>query len=419
MALTAATLWRIRIGGADTNAGCFDPTVASAGTDYTDQDAAQLSVTDLACAGTPWTTLTSATGGFTTAMIGNGFVISGGSGFTAGRYMITGSANTNTITVERAVAASGTPSGATGKVGGALATFVLSSCVTGNLVYVRGQGSNDPIDIDYNLSTASVSVPAGVSMIGYNGRPKLGHGGYGLALNLFSRVEKFWFTQTSLAQSTFGGAFATVNYSASAYDCVFDAAGFDAQQVSNVSCTQCSFVNTGTQAVGTKYAYKNTGLNDWVKDCLFKDQRFGAMNTTSSTFVVGNIIQNCNGDGINCVVASAGPSYGFGLISGNTIYQGTGHGISVNLSNVHILNNIIYGVTGSGKYGVYVADGVNRAIKDTGTFLAENDFYGCTNNSNITLASSNLTLDPTFVNAPTDLTPTNTSLRILGGVGAL
>ena len=111
MAISAGAIWRVRIGGSNTLcSGLFDPTVDGAGTDYTEQDTAQLALTDLASA-TPYVTVTSAAGGFTAAMVGNGIYIASGTGFTAGRYIITAYTDTNTVTLDRACAASAASAG--------------------------------------------------------------------------------------------------------------------------------------------------------------------------------------------------------------------------------------------------------------------------------------------------------------------
>lgn len=109
MSISAGTVWEVRAAGSDTNGGLFYAAQAGAGTDYSRQDAAQLSLTDAVTNGT--TTVTSATGGFTAAMIGNGINIAGTC------YMIATRSSTNTITVDRVI---GAASGQTGKVGGAL-----------------------------------------------------------------------------------------------------------------------------------------------------------------------------------------------------------------------------------------------------------------------------------------------------------
>src|SRR3990167_6624898 len=68
-ALQADTAWEIRpANGADTNGACYD--TGGAGTDYSKQNGAELSLTDLAQTLSS-TTLTSATGGFTSAMVDN------------------------------------------------------------------------------------------------------------------------------------------------------------------------------------------------------------------------------------------------------------------------------------------------------------------------------------------------------------
>ena len=84
-----------------------------------------------------------------------------------------------------------------------------------------------------------------------------------------------------------------------------------------------------------------------------------------------------------------------------------------------VSDNIISSITGSGKHGIYIADGVVRSAVESVGAVCRNNFYGCTSNSNISIGSRNLTLNPNYANAPVDLTPTNTSLRFLGGVGAL
>lgn len=114
MALSANTVWEVRpagSGAADTNGGGF--VTGSGGTDYSQQDSPQLTVTDGSCSAT--TTLTSATGGFTSAMVGNILYLSSGPGW----YQITAFTDTNTVTLDRAGPSA---SGMTVNVGGALAT---------------------------------------------------------------------------------------------------------------------------------------------------------------------------------------------------------------------------------------------------------------------------------------------------------
>src|SRR5437660_4761540 len=87
--VTAATIWEVRpTNGSNLNGACFDSTIANAGTDYSQQNTAQASFTDLATTGVV-TTLTSASAQFTSAMIGNCIRIESGTNFTVGWYQIT------------------------------------------------------------------------------------------------------------------------------------------------------------------------------------------------------------------------------------------------------------------------------------------------------------------------------------------
>lgn len=118
MALTTTTEWDVRTGGNDANGGAFD--ITGTGTDYSLQDAAQIAFTDLVIGGTT-TQLTSAGNPFTSAHVGNVINITGGTGFTTGRYVIV-SVGGSTATMDRSVGTGGS-TGGTGNLGGAMATI--------------------------------------------------------------------------------------------------------------------------------------------------------------------------------------------------------------------------------------------------------------------------------------------------------
>src|SRR5216683_1498046 len=84
--ISSATVWDVRpTTGSNLNGACFDSTIANAGTDYSQQATAQLSLSDMATTGVT-TTVTSVTGGFTSAMIGNCLRIDSGTNWTLGWY---------------------------------------------------------------------------------------------------------------------------------------------------------------------------------------------------------------------------------------------------------------------------------------------------------------------------------------------
>lgn len=108
MAIASTTVFEVRPGaGSATNGGGFVP--GSSGTDWSQQNAAQYSVTDGVANGT--TTVTSATAAFGTDVVGN-IVFIGGAW-----YQIVSRTNGTTIVVDRAITAA---TGLTLKIGGAL-----------------------------------------------------------------------------------------------------------------------------------------------------------------------------------------------------------------------------------------------------------------------------------------------------------
>lgn len=157
MAVTATTVWEIRTTGNDLNSGAFDPSQSGAGTDYSQQDAAQLTLTDLACTSAS-TTLTSATGGFTAAMIGNYIQVSSGTNALAGNYRITARTDTNTVTIDRTCATGGNMTAGVGSVGGALASpgkaFGLATTTTGQNYWIKSG--------TYSITSTTPNVAGGI-----------------------------------------------------------------------------------------------------------------------------------------------------------------------------------------------------------------------------------------------------------------
>lgn len=121
MALATSTVWELRVEGDATNGGGFYDRDPGTSVDYSQQDAAELSLTDLACVAAS-TTLTSVTGGFTAAMAGNVIYIASGTNELVGWYEITAYTDTNTVTIDRTCASGGDMSATSGKVGGAWTT---------------------------------------------------------------------------------------------------------------------------------------------------------------------------------------------------------------------------------------------------------------------------------------------------------
>lgn len=148
-AIGATTAWQVQTDGSDTNGGGY----SSGGTDYSQQAAAQVSVTDAVANGT--TTVTSATASFTSAMVGNVCYVQGGTGsITAGWYQVASYTNSTTIVLDRSTGLSA-GTGVTLNLGGAFASIgrVGAVAVASNTGYVKS-GS-------YSITSASTGVSGG------------------------------------------------------------------------------------------------------------------------------------------------------------------------------------------------------------------------------------------------------------------
>lgn len=154
MAIPADTVWEVRTTGSDTLCGGGFSTAnkGATGVDYSQQDAAKYTYTaDLSGVGT--TALTSAGALFTNDILGNVIFISG-----QGFYCVTAFTNSSTVTVDRAL---GTFSGATGYVGGSLASpgNAFLAHVASNTIYIKSG--------TYSVTSASTNVASGcINMTG-------------------------------------------------------------------------------------------------------------------------------------------------------------------------------------------------------------------------------------------------------------
>src|SRR5579885_697525 len=123
-AIAATAVWDVRTTGSDTNGGCFDKGVTSPGTDFSVQDAAQVSYTDLVI-GSTTTQGTSSAHAFGSTHPGNCIHISAGTGCTTGWFEITSVSGT-TATFDRSLGTAA--STCTAVLGGGLAT--ISQAIT-------------------------------------------------------------------------------------------------------------------------------------------------------------------------------------------------------------------------------------------------------------------------------------------------
>jgi len=204
------TVWEIRTTGLSTNGGGFANVTPGFSVDYSQQDAAQLSLNDITTDGAG-TMLTSATGGFTHAMEGNVLYLRGGT-VTEGFYQIIsgGYMDGNNIIVHQS--AGSNKGGGFADVGGAfkfggnsfrelLIQQVMNSC---NLVWF-GPGTHGPL-LGSLIFQASAGPRVG-RWVGYHAvrgdnpvgddRPLIDVAHWGALFTNFHSQEHLRFTGTS------------------------------------------------------------------------------------------------------------------------------------------------------------------------------------------------------------------------------
>lgn len=415
MAINATAVWRIRVGGSDTNGGGYDSAISGAGTDYTDQDVSQLSLTDIVCTGT--TTVTSVVGGFTTAMIGNAIRITGG-GATSGWYYITARTDTNTITVDRTP---GTVAAGTGKVGGAVATLqslMLSTnaagnkVVAGNTIYIRGSGVDRPTSNDYTQNYFGAAAVSGdltigrIKIIGYNGRPRIGSTGLIVYNCSYIHLENLYFFASSSPVYPLIG---TVSRSV-IRNCIIDLNNQTTFGLFSLTypdagnlieyCEIFSHLTTptGTGAIGLVCGGALGFANKIRHNHIHHIGGIG-IQILGSEFsdISRNNIHHCKSAQI--VVEAVVNTYVKSII-GNTIDAGESDGITIanaaTFAFVVIENNIISNHAGASKVGLKILTGT-AALNDKLSMSIKNFFYNNTSHrSGVSAASDDvdLSVDP-------------------------
>lgn len=133
--ISSTTNWDVRTTGNDANGGGYDPNVASPGTDFSQQNAAQVTYTDLIIGATT-TQLTSAAHAFDSTFPGNVLHITGGTGCTTGWYEMLSESGV-IATMDRSVGTA--TSTCTGQIGGALATIgqAKTNAQDANIIFVK------------------------------------------------------------------------------------------------------------------------------------------------------------------------------------------------------------------------------------------------------------------------------------------
>lgn len=383
------------------NGGGFK--TGATGTDYSLQNAAQLTGTDLTCTAAS-TTVTSATGGFTAAMIGNVIHLTAltGTGAIIGWYEITAYTDTNNIVLDR------TPTNGVNNitagtfyVGGALNVGALEDsfyeqCVAGQIAYIKNG--------TYSFGAVSVGTAVGTTALpilfeGYQttrgDNPTIANSPtIACGANSFSILQRYWilknlsFTGTGTTLLTIVDGCQVINCKSNNSSGTVDR---DAVTTSNSIATINKVLYFGCEAVSTAgdaIAIGGTSQN-MVIGCYIHNSKNGFLATTGEK----NIIQDCIFDTFSSNAVTTGNMNGLTLI-GNTFYGAetpAGTGVSLGDSfNVIFLNNIIYGFT----------TGVTFSSQlDSSFFDYNNYFNNTTARTNVMTGDHDTALAPGFTDA--------------------
>jgi hypothetical protein len=394
MAITANTVWEIQTGGSDDNGGGYDSSIAGAGTDYSQQTAAQLALSDATTSGAGSTTLTSATGGFTSAMVGNILYVRSGTHFQTGFYQVVTYTDTNNVILDRTP----TSGGAAGSVG----TFNLGGCratvannafpgalVAGNTVYIKGGAYSQGGVSSHTAGTAA----APIKYIGYKTTRN----------DVCTGTDRPTFTQTTTTVWLTNAYIYLKNIviiSAGAHAYSDNAAGSNKFENCKITCNHASsqwaafsvrsarMINCEAVAPSCRGVSMGTGPTT-MQGCYVHDCAVG-VRTTTGAYIFDTIIADCSSKAFESTSTSSN------IIKNCTLYGAetpTGIGIDSNTTDNTIsiyMNNIIYGFT----TGVSFLGSVPSNHWDYNCF-----YNNTTDRTNVTAGTNDVAVNPSFTNA--------------------
>ena len=374
-AISGATAWEVRTVGTDTNGGGF--VAGASGTDMSQFDnknaaacsscqssTVNISTTDAVANGT--TTITSATGNFSAAIVGNIVEFSGGTGsITAVWKQVTAFTNATTITIDSSIAAS---VGMTMNIGGALATIgkAFSLMTSSNIVFVKATAT-------YTI-TANLTLAGGTNLTPTNATPP---------------NQAIGYTSTR----TDGGR-ATIQFSTNANITGFDGTNAGGWYISNfvIDC------NSLTNSLGARINANSVLRNLKVQNCTaigvnlangnarIMDSELTANTAASSNGVInmgsGATAERCyvhDNTGTGIQLAGSGSMAVFNVVASNSNVggaDGSGNGILISAGGLnYVLNNTIYN---NGRDGIQFSNnqslGGNSTVKNN--LLISNTRYG-------------------------------------------
>lgn len=270
MPLNAAIVWEVRTTGNDGNGGGFKSTAT--GTDRSQQDAAQATLTVASVVHTTTTQINVAVGDFTVsaADVGNLLQITGGTA-TAGFYEITvADVGNNRWTLDRSAGTAAQT--VVGAMGGAVASpaKIGAVVISGHTVYIKAGTYTMSVNT-VNVANGKWSLNALVLVIGYD------------TTRAWGNTDTKPLLQASVALGTMWAG--TNNW---VYNIAFDAAAKAATaHVNQGAYTRCSFVNNtnpNVTALATHCTATTNASTVFTGDCFYCE----AWANTATPFAPSN-----------------------------------------------------------------------------------------------------------------------------------
>lgn len=417
MAFGAASVFEIRAtatGGANVNGGGFNPSNAGGNTtDYSQQDGAQYGFANLASTNgtTNPSVVTSASHNFVAADVGNFLKINAGTNWTVGWYEIVSVAG-NAATLDRAVGTAANISSGTFNVGGAITlggtgtssdAIFFNSATAGNKFWIKN--GSYALGASTTITTAGTNS-APIIIEGYNAnrndkpltsnRPAFSNVAATWTFGTFWNVRYLDISSTASTQTV------TIGADGTARNCKFNMTSATATRFAYRAGVRSMAVNcemlSSSATDGAAIAHSAAGTAMFI-GCYIHDS---VLLATLSGANVASIWNNCifktpSSKGLTIATSTVGH-----LVTNSTFYgaetpAGTAVDLGTGVASVRLINNIIYGFT----------TGVTHADSQANSFDEFNDYFNNTTDvTNWTKGSSDLALNPNFVNAAgADWTP--------------
>lgn len=350
--LAAPTITPTTVVGCATTAS---PTGGTWSMDYSQQTAAQITYTDLATTGTGLV-VTSVLNPFNKQHVGNCLVVTGGTNFNVGRYVIVSvNAATHAATVVGPTNIStGIGATGTGGLGGAFASpaKACSILLAAMRMFVK-IGT-------YPVTTASTNVAAGCMSITVNTVTREGYNTYRGDCTLNAALTRPTIIASGISAFTLLNATGTNGYTR---NFIFDGAGLTSSRglviagdnvwnVLSQNCTNSAFFTTGGNAANLSNC-RATGCSTQpagsfsssavIDSCFFDTNTVTAINLTSSAYISDTVIANNTGATSDGILTAS-----IMFMKNVTIYGSGRDGVRFNSSPQWAMNVYIEGCVGVG-----------------------------------------------------------------------